>query len=106
MYPYMKVTLELKDELEKSQKSLFEALKGVGVLDQQAWEAAGLPKLLGKSYEEAQAPQSLDAFRDFCNRESGGTNAETKAFVEKLKEASPAEGVEEGAKEDLTHELT
>lgn len=42
MYPYMKVTLHLKDELEKTQKSLFEAIKGVGVLDQQAWEAAGL----------------------------------------------------------------
>lgn len=89
MYPYMRVTLHLMDELENKQKKLFEVVKKPDApLDKETWESAGLQKLLGKSLEEAQGPfESIDGFREFCKRESGGTNAETKSFVEKLDSA-------------------
>lgn len=54
-------------------------------MDKETWEASGLQKALGKTIEEAQGPfATVDGFRQFCRKESGGTNAETKAFIEKL----------------------
>eukprot|EP00434_Breviolum_minutum_P028520 symbB.v1.2.025228.t1/scaffold2429.1/size79298/8 len=86
MYPYMKKTLNLMDDLENKLKKLFQTVKkSDGPLDKEAWEAADLEKILGKSMEEAQGPfESLEGFREFCKKESGGTNAETKTFIEKL----------------------
>eukprot|EP00439_Symbiodinium_sp_Y106_P045132 s2229_g5.t1 len=100
MYPYMTVTLGLMDELEHKQKEVFLALtQGDSPLDQEAWQAAALEKHLGKSFEEAQGPfQAIDGFREFCKKESGGTNAETKTFIAKLDAALASLGLSESKK--------
>ncbi|CAJ1378764.1 unnamed protein product [Effrenium voratum] len=89
MYPFMQKTLHLMDEGEAKLNKLFQLVKkGDAPLDKEVWQAAGLEKALGKSLEEAQGPfLALDGFREFVKRESGGTNAEAKAFCEKLDSA-------------------
>eukprot|EP00438_Fugacium_kawagutii_P024277 Skav222591 [mRNA] locus=scaffold2868:53799:80844:+ [translate_table: standard] len=74
MYPYMKKTLHLMDELESKLKQLFQAVKKSDApLDKETWEAAGLQKVLGKSIEEAHGPfHTIEGFRDFCRKESVG----------------------------------
>ncbi|CAE7455259.1 unnamed protein product, partial [Symbiodinium natans] len=91
MYPYMRVTLNLMDELEGKQKKLYQTVKVSDSLDKEAWQSANLEKHLGKSFEEAKGPfPSIEAFREFCKKESGGTNAETKVFIAKLEAALAA----------------